>query len=458
MADSISSRIDDDDEEEGHWTEEEDDDDSTTEMLSPALAVFLQSLLKDASTVNVVIDNLRGLPEYRAASFIPPPAPRISDSSVPELCRHRWGAESYCGADHSRRQLGSLAEDGSGSTAMDDSLDTSLTRAPLVPRRRTSIDSLEQQEGGTSSNNDVDDMMWTSDTDDDEDEWCTRGYSEDEDEDDDSGDEEESFNHKLSPTPPRRWHARVDVLKGTLLSELDQRDCSRRHSHSAPATTTTTCSNSSNKCIRSPPKAPERQASLRRLECSASDLIPTNLSLPSEDQLDCDVQKVARRRYGVSFLHVQSDPLTSMLTSPQGDEYRPSLLKENPVLVLEKIHREVCISAEDFEDDHEDEQQKQDNVARARLCRRNSDQEDILDRSSSSSSRSSLQRRSSKQKSSSRDSMPSCAKRRPSPQLEKSSFSDCDSADASPVRAKRRPSPEFESFEALVNALAKVKQ
>jgi hypothetical protein len=381
--------------------------------ISPVLALFLQNLLKDASClVTIVADNIRGLPKEKASSYVTTTvSPRLSDSSVPELCRHRWGAESH-GVDHSRR-LASLAEH---MTFDSGDMDSSLTRAPLVPRRRCSIDSVEG----------IGDDMWASDTED-EDDCFRRAYSANICE---SGDDQRAsqFRPDEAPAP---WQVRYAALQETRLSELDDRDAVVKTQHEIIDN-----NNNNNKCLRSPPKAPERQASLRQLRCKP-DLLTTNLSIPSEDQLDtAEVQKVHRRRCGVSFL-ASSDPLTSLLNSSHRGGNQPTLIKESPSLVLEKMYREVCIAAADFDEDDETERQDKTTVFH-----------DVLEDMSTSRIETQINR----------DFLPSCAKRRPSPQLEKCSFHGTDSMDASPVRAKRRPSPELEAFSCLVEALASVKK
>jgi hypothetical protein len=325
------------------------------------------------------VDNFRGLPLEKASSYLPPPPlQRFSDSSVPELCRHRWSVE---GEDHSRR-LASVDEDfcfldsNRSSDSMMDS--SSQTRAPLVPTRRCSLESLE----------DTSDETWIGETDDEEDLSSRR----------------RSDNHC------------EQRLEDTSVSEHEIIN-----------------SFNNTKRLQSPPKAPERQASLRRLQGTAD--LPTNLSIPCEDQLD-EVQKVHQRRYGVSCR--AGDPLTSLLTSPRG--YQAALINDSPALVLEKMYREVCITTQDF-DDEDDETEHWDN----------SNDDDVLGEMSNSS-----QHRLETQIN--RDSLPSCAKRRPSPQLDKSSFHGCDSTDASPVRAKRRPSPELAAFASLVEALVSVQK
>lgn len=119
-----------------------------------------------------------------------------------------------------------------------------------------------------------------------------------------------------------------------------------------------------------------------------------------------------RRRYGVSYpvSPASSDPLASVLSQGGG-------LLKNAVLVLEKIDREISMQE---------------------VMMVNPD----------------LQANNGKQsnknhKKEQRDSLPCCAKRRPSPQLEKT----LSLIDLTPARAKRRPSPEFE--QCLADAISK---
>ena len=398
-----------------HDTKSSFDDD--THMISPRLACFLHVLLKDAATVvNVVVDNIRGLPKEYASSYMPQhPSQRFSDSSVPELCRHRWGAETCSGEDHIRR-LASLTENTCSESS---EMDSSMNRAPLAPRRRCSIESME----------DIGDDMSISDSDD-EDEFCTQGCSDD---DFEGGDGKQD--HQIRPKTSTRLYGRHEALKEIVLSELDDRDTLRAKGKSS--------SENSNKCLRSPPKAPERRASLRPLLCK-EDVLPTNLSIPSKDDLDTfDIQKVHHRRYGFALL-ASNDPLTSLLASSCERGNQPTLNKETSSLILEKMYREVCSTAKDFAVDDDDETEQQDDSTIGG--------DDVMGELSTSSQHRMESRFE-------RDCLPSCAKRRPSPQLDKGSFhQSCESTDVSPVRAKRRPSPELEAFSSLVDALATVKK
>jgi hypothetical protein len=381
-------------------------DDSINTMNRPLAAFLLQHLLKDGSVIaSVVVDNIRGLPKEKASSYAPlTSSQRLSDSSAPELSKCRWGAESHV-QDHSRRRLASLAEN----TSLDSSdMESSLTRAPLVPRRRTSIESLDD------ISEDENDRFIRGDFDDS----CKAGDG--------------RFRSQASGQRQVQFQA----LQGTIMSELDDRDAVIKAQREAINN-----KHSNNKCLRSPPKAPERSASLRHLVCQP-DLLATNLGIPGEDQLQLDTaefQKVHPRRYGVSII-ASSDPLTSLLTSShRGGCQKLSLLNEKPALVLEKMYREVCITAEDFNDD--DDTEHWDNTTG---CGDNI----MGDESATSCIKTQINR----------DTLPSCAKRRPSPQLDKCLFHGCDSTDASPVKAKRRPSPELEAFSCLAEALASVKK
>ena len=119
-----------------------------------------------------------------------------------------------------------------------------------------------------------------------------------------------------------------------------------------------------------------------------------------------------RRRYGLSYpvSSPSEDPLASVLS--QG-----GALLDNAVMVLENIDREISM--------------QELLIANPGLANngRRSDKSD--------------------KKKTQRDSLPCCAKRRPSPQLEKT----LSLIDLTPARAKRRPSPEFE--QCLVDVISK---
>lgn len=349
------------------------------ESLPEPLALFLEALLEEAPTVQLVVDNFRGLREEDAKSYIPPPPfARISNTSLPELCR--WGGSSS-----------QLVTEGivPGSA---DCLSTTPSEAPKVPTRRTS---------------------WDSDED------CQEYWGDDDNSDSRSNASSSSTSHSSLGTM-------VASLHKSILAELAEQE---------------NLNDDDDDNTRSPPKAPQRQSSLS----FDRDTLPTNVRLPDQDQLECaDIQKVAKRRYGVSYLACGSDPLSSMLSHTS-----PHTSIENPRLVLDKIHRDICIREEDedvddgpmFSSSQRHRSSKQDSSP---SCARRRPSPQVIDKFACSGG---MDDSSSK--------APSCAKRRPSPQLDKAlGEGDDNSVDSSPARAKRRPSPEeFETFGNLMAAL-----
>ena len=186
------------------------------------LSIFLQVLLKDRGTqlgnVVVVSDNFRGLAEQDAeSSFL---TQRMASASMPELCR--WESQispSTAMACKKKKQNQTSQDDISVGVRKTIPSSCMLSKSPVLPQRRTSLEDDSESDCSDDDNNDYDRDIVTSD----------------------------------NVTALMAWKTKLEALQESLSAELDQRQ--------SPTTTTT-------KICKSPPQVPKRQSSLR-LEADA---------------------------------------------------------------------------------------------------------------------------------------------------------------------------------------------
>jgi len=355
---------------------------------------YLRHLLQQAdnadtsttiSSVEVVFDNCRGLPEECAASYIPPPQRHRSTASMEEL---RWESEinsssSSQDASYSRPLYSMLPPPPPSSGCPKKS-------SPVLPMRRSSLEGLSDDE---DSDHDEDDI-------------------------------------------PQQRSKEMDVLQTSLLQELD-------HRRRAPSTKKASSPTCSGKACNTPPRAPRRQNSLREEPCSAEKdpqqrltcfyrqpFETTNLGIIHNTKELEEVEASLPSRPGMS--KTASKRRLAVLSNKKGDMTRSgSLFLDESFVLLQDIDEELPV------DDNESCCRSRNRSNSIRLVVEEDDP--FLDDDSLHMFDSSFK------DVSARDSLPFCARRRPSPgiiMMADDSGASTASLDLIPTCARRRPSPE----------------